>query len=165
MPVKSNLTVENVTLYGQGNLYNITLRDGYGTLIRGENIYLTISQGNVSDDFTIKTNDDGVASITINYLPGTYNVHARFVGDNLYGPSEESGVIQVEKVLTIVSGFYHATIPLKGLYNVVLTDMNGRRLINQTITLNLYQSRLVKTYAASTDGNGEASFYWTAQKL
>ena len=158
LPVKSNLTVENVTLYGQGNLYNITLRDGYGTLIRGENIYLTISQGNVSDDFTIKTNDDGVASITINYLPGTYNVHARFVGDNLYGPSEESGVIQVEKVLTIVSGFYHATIPLKGLYNVVLTDMNGRRLINQTITLNLYQSRLVKTYAASTDGNGEASF-------
>ena len=158
LPVKSNLTVENVTLYGQGNLYNITLRDGYGTLIRGENIYLTISQGNVSDDFIIKTNDDGVASIAVNYLPGTYNVHARFAGDDIYGASEESGVIHVEKVLTIVSGFYHATIPLNGLYNVVLTDMNGRRLINQTITLNLYQSGLVKSYAASTDGNGEASF-------
>lgn len=157
-PVRSNMTLENVTMYGQGNVYNITLRDGYGTLIRGENVYVVISQANVSDEFTVKTNDNGVASLTINYLPGTYSISARYVGDDLYGPSNGSAVIKVEKVLTIVSGFYHATIPLKGLYNVVLTDMNGRRLINQTVNLNLYQGKLVKKYSANTDGNGEASF-------
>ena len=157
-PVRSNITAENVTLYGQGNIYNITLRDGYGTLIRGENVYVEISQGNASDKFTIKTNDDGVASLAINYLPGTYDVHVRFVGDELYGPSQASSVINVEKVLTIVSGFYHVKIPLNGLYNVVLTDMNGRRLINQSVVLNMYQGKLIKSYVANTDGNGEASF-------
>ena len=57
-----------------------------------------------------------------------------------------------------VSGFYHVKIPLNGLYNVVLTDMNGRRLINQSVVLNMYQGKLIKSYVANTDGNGEASF-------
>ena len=157
-PVRSNITAQNVTLYGQGNIYNITLRDGYGTLIRGENVYVEISQGDATDRFTIKTNDDGVAGLAINYLPGTYDVRVSFVGDDLYGPSQAFSVIKVEKVLTILSGFYHVKIPLNGLYNVVLTDMNGRRLINESIVLNMYQGKLIKRYVANTDGNGEASF-------
>ena len=36
--------------------------------------------------------------------------------------------------------------------------MNGRRLINQSVVLNMYQGKLIKSYVANTDGNGEASF-------
>ena len=157
-PAKSVLIVPEATLYGQGCVYNITLKDVYGNLIRGENIVVTLSQGNTYDRFTLTTDDYGKARLAINYLPGTYNVRAEFAGDEVYGSSSNSSVIHVEKVLTIVSGFHHATIPLKGIYTVVLSDMYGRRVNNETITLNCYKGSLVKTYELNTDSNGEASF-------
>lgn len=157
-PVNSTIIVPEVTLYGQGSVYNITLKDVYGTLIRGENIILTLSQGDIYDRFVLTTDDNGKASLAINYLPGTYNVRAEFAGDEVYGPSVNTSVIHVEKVLTIVSGFHHSTIPLNGIYTVVLSDMYGRRVYNETIILNCYQGKLIKSYQLNTDSNGEASF-------
>jgi hypothetical protein len=157
-PANSTLIVPNSTLYGQGCIYNVTLKDTYGNLIRGENVIVTLTQGSISDRFTIKTDDWGRAGLAINYLPGAYNVNAEYLGDDVYGPAKGSGVIHVEKVLTIVSGFHYSTIPLKGVYTVVLSDMYGRRVFNETITLNCYQSSLVKSYQLNTDSNGEASF-------
>ena len=157
-PANSTLIVPEVTLYGQGNVYNITLKDVYGTLIRGENIVVTLSQGDIYDRFVLKTDDNGKASLEINYLPGTYNVRAEFKGDEIYGPSVNSSVIHVEKVLTILSGFSHVTVPLKGIYTVVLSDMYGKRVNNETIILNCYQGKLIKSYQLGTDSNGEASF-------
>ena len=157
-PVNSTITVPDVTLYGEGNLYNITLKDSYGTLIRGENIQVAISQANKTDNFILQTNENGIASLTVNYMPGTYNVKATYKGDDIYGSAEDSGKITVNKVLTIVSGFHHKIIPLNGLYTVVLSDMYGKRINNGTVTLNCYQGKLVKTYTNTTDPNGEASF-------
>ena len=157
-PVNSTLIVPEVTLYGQGSEYNIILKDVYGTLISGENIAVTLSQGDIYDKFVLTTDDNGKASLSINYLPGTYNVKVEFAGDEVYGPCVNSSVIHVEKVLTIVSGFAHVTIPLNGIYTVVLSDMYGRRVTNETIVLNCYQGKLIKSYELNTDSNGEASF-------
>jgi len=157
-PVNSTMIVPDATLYGEGNLYNITLKDSYGTLIRGENIQVEISQANLTDHFILQTNEYGMASLTINYLPGTYNVKATYKGDNIYGSAEGSGKITVSKVLTMVTGFHYKVIPLNGIYTVVLNDMYGNRINNGTVTLNCYQGKLVKTYTNTTDPNGEASF-------
>lgn len=157
-PANSTIIVPEVTLYGQGGLYNITLKDVYGTLIQGENIIVTLSQGNLYDRFVLTTDESGKASLSINYLPGTYNIKAEFAGDEIYGPSSASNVIHVEKVLTIVSGFHHITIPLNGVYTVVLSDMYGRRVSNETVILNCYKGKLIKSYQLNTDANGEASF-------
>ncbi len=62
--------------YGIGNEYNITLKDAHGTLIRGEYIKVVLTQGDLYDVFTLQTGDDGVARLTINYLPGTYQITA-----------------------------------------------------------------------------------------
>ena len=156
--VNSTIYVPNVTLYGIGNLYNITLKNQYGSLISGENVYVVISQGDLSDEFVLTTNENGVAQLAINYLPGSYNVTAEYRGDYIYGPSSGKGVINVEKVLTRVSGFYHVEIPLNGVYAVVLTDMYGRYLADETITLNMYKGSLIRTYEAKTTGTGEAIF-------
>ena len=156
--VNTTIYVPNVTLYGAGNLYNITLKNQYGSIISGENIYVTIYQGDLSDEFVLTTNENGVAQLAINYLPGTYNVKATYYGDYIYGPSSGEGIINVERVLTRVSGFYHIEIPLNGIYAVVLTDMYGRYLVNETITLNLYKGSLIKTYESKTTGTGEAIF-------
>ncbi|MBQ9024978.1 MAG: Ig-like domain-containing protein, partial [Methanobrevibacter sp.] len=157
-PINSTLIVPDVTFYGVGNVYNITLKDSEGTLIIGESINVIISQGTLSDTFILTTDENGIAHLTINYLPGTYNVKVNYAGDFLYGAAEDSGVITIEKVLTRLSGFSHATIPLNGIYGVVLTDMYGRRLINETITMDVYKGKLLKSYSAVSDGNGEATF-------
>ena len=54
-PVNSTIEVPDVVFYGVGNEYNITLRDEHGTLIRGEYIKVVITQGNLSDTFTLQT--------------------------------------------------------------------------------------------------------------
>lgn len=158
LPVNTTLIVPDVTLYGEGNPYNVTLKDVYGNLIVDENIYLTITQGENTDRFTLKTNEMGVASLTINYLPGTYNVHAEYVGDEVYGSSASDGVVRIEKVLTIISGFHHSTIPADGIYTVVLSDMYGKRINGEKITLSLFKGELLRQYTLECDGNGEASF-------
>ena len=157
-PVNSTINVPDVVFYGMGNVYNITLKDEHGTLIRGENIKVIISQGNLTDEFSLRTNNNGVAQLTINYLPGTYNVKAIYAGDNIYGSAEGNGLIKVEKVISMISGYHHVSIPLNGVYDVVLSDMFGRFIPNETITLNLYQGSLIKTLSRVTDGNGVATF-------
>lgn len=157
-PVNTTLIAPNVVLYGEGNLYNITLNDVHGNLIGGENVYITISQNGLNDKFTLKTNDLGVASLTINYLPGSYNMKVEYMGDEVYGSSIAESVIKIERVLTVISGFYHSTIPVGGVYTVVLSDMYGKRVNGEQITLRLYQGELVKQYVMECDGNGEASF-------
>lgn len=157
-PVNSTMDVPDVVFYGTGNVYNITLKDEHGTLIRGENINVVIMQGNLSDEFSLRTNNNGVAQLTINYLPGTYDVHATYAGDNIYGSAEGSAVITVEKVISIISGFHHVTIPINGIYDVVLTDMYGRFIPNETITMNLYKGNIIRTLNRVTDGNGAATF-------
>ncbi len=158
LPVNSTIEVPDVIFYGVGNEYNITLRDSHGTLIRGEYIKVVITQGDLSDTFTLQTDDNGVASITINYLPGTYQITASYAGDDVYGSAEGSGTIVVNKVLTVISGFHYSEIPLNGVYSVVLSDMFGHRVANATIKLNLYKGSLLQTYTGVTDGNGEVTF-------
>ena len=157
-PVNTTITLPAVTLYGQSNQYNITLRDVFGGIVRGENIYLTISKGDISDKFTLKTNDDGVASITINYLPGTYTLEATFLGDDVYGSSKATAQIKIEKVLCVLSGFSHTTIPVNGTYTAVLSDMYGKRVGGEEIILKVYQGKLLKQYSNVSDANGEVAF-------
>ena len=157
-PVNSTIDVPDVVFYGTGNVYNITLKDEHGTLICGENINVVITQGNLSDKFSLRTNNDGVAQLTINYLPGNYNIRATYAGDNIYGPADGSAVITVEKVISIISGFHHVTIPINGIYDVVLSDMYGKFIPNETITMNLYKGNIIKTLTRVTDGNGAATF-------
>lgn len=157
-PVNSTIEVPDVTFYGIGNEYNITLKDAHGTLIRGEYIKVVLTQGDLYDVFILQTGDDGVARLTINYLPGTYQITASYAGDNVYGFAKGSGTIVVNKVLTVISGFHYIKIPLNGVYSVVLTDMFGHRVNNATIKLNIYKGSLLKTYTGVTDGNGEVTF-------
>ena len=157
-PVNTTLYVPDITFYGRDNMYNITLKDIYGNLVREENVHITITQEDVSDKFTLKTDDFGVAGLTINYLPGTYNVHAEYSGDEVYGASSADAIIKIERVLTIISGFHYTTIPVGGVYTAVLSDMHGKRVSDEKITLNVYQGSLLKQYNLSTDANGEATF-------
>ena len=157
-PADTSVIVEDKTLYGVGNVYNITLKDIYGNLIPGENLVVTISQGDLTDKFILTTDDDGVARLTINYVPGSYNIKVNYLGDKIYSSSSGEAIIKVEKVLTMLSGFHYNVIPINGIYTVVLSDIYGHRINNETVTLNCYAGKLIKTYTGVTDANGEISF-------
>jgi len=158
LPVNSTITVPTVVLYGWGNVYNVTLKDSFGNLIVGEYVRITISQGELSQSFDVLTDSSGVASIAINLVPGKYNVTAIFNGDRIYGPARGSGFLNVEKVNTILSGFVHVIIPKGGYYSVVLSDMFGRRIVGENVTLTVYKGNVVARYFGVTDGFGEVSF-------
>lgn len=158
LPVNSTIILPNATLYGLGNIYNITLKDAHGTPLINENIEVLISKNELSDTFILQTDDNGTAHLSINYLPGTYLVKASYHGDLIYGSAEAEAILTVEKVRTTLSGFSHTVIPLNGYYSVVLMDMYGRRIIDETVTLDVYRGKLIKTYSAISDGNGEAVF-------
>ncbi|MBR2858207.1 Ig-like domain repeat protein, partial [bacterium] len=157
-PVNTTIIAPDITFYGDGNQYNITLKDIYGNIVSEENIYLTISKNGINDKFTLKTNEFGVASLTINYLPGTYYLHIDYNGDEVYGASKSDAIIKIEKVLTVISGFSHTTIPIGGVYTVILSDMYGKRVNGEKIILNIYKGNLIKQYVLECDANGEASF-------
>lgn len=157
-PANTVIVAENKTLHGIANEYGIILKDVYGNLISEENIEVTISDGKQSDKFILKTGDDGVARLTINYVPGLYTIKASYLGDKIYSPSSGEAVINIEKVQTMVSGFHYKIIPLNGFYTVVLSDIYGHRISNETVTLNCYRGQLIKTFTGTTDANGEVSF-------
>jgi len=158
LPVNSTIIVSNITLYGVGNVYKIILKDSFGNVIVGEVVKVTISDGSKSETFDVLTDDKGVASITINLLPGKYEVVAFYPGDNIYGAAKGKAILVVEKINTIIFSVFNVVIPVNGFYTVILSDMHGRRIAGETVTLKIFQKNLIKTLTGVTDGFGEVNF-------
>ncbi|WP_298502055.1 hypothetical protein [uncultured Methanobrevibacter sp.] len=157
-PINTTICLLNATFYGRGNDYELTFKDAYGTLIHDETIILTISKGNESKDFNVVVNDRGIGSININLEPGIYNVSASYLGDEVYGPSKASAILDIQPIRVTFDLKAHAVIPEKGVFTAVLVDMYGRKVTGENVTLDLYDDELLKTYYTVTDGNGEANF-------
>ena len=90
----TTLTVSNVTV-GINQQANIALNltSGRGVPLANKEIKVTIGK----DDFTVVTNDDGIAKVTTFSSPdfGTFAVTASFAGDEIYGPSQTTGIVNV----------------------------------------------------------------------
>ena len=53
--------------------------------------YITIEVDNIT--YTIKTDRNGVASITLNLADGSHEIKAYFTGDSQYGESHTSDIV------------------------------------------------------------------------
>lgn len=157
-PINTTIYLLNATFYGKGNDYELTFKDAYGTLIHDETILLTISKGNESQEFSVVVDDNGIGSININLEPGIYNVTAVYLGDEVYGPSNASAVLDIQPIRVTFDLKAHSVIPENGVFTAVLIDMYGRKVAGENVTLELYDDELLKTYYTITDGNGEANF-------
>ncbi|WP_406536924.1 hypothetical protein [Methanobrevibacter sp.] len=157
-PINTTIYLLNATFYGKGNDYELTFKDAYGTLIHDETILLTISKGNESQQFSVVVDDKGIGSININLEPGIYNVTATYLGDEVYGPSNASAVLDIQPIRVTFDLKAHSVIPENGVFTAVLIDMYGRKVAGENVTLELYDDELLKTYYTITDGNGEANF-------
>lgn len=157
-PINTTIYLLNATFYGKGNDYELTFKDAYGTLIHDETITLTISKGNESKEFNVVVDDKGIGLININLGPGIYNVTASYLGDEIYGPSKASAILDIQPIRVTFDLKAHTIIPKNGVFTAVLMDMYGKKVVGESVTLDLYDDGLLKTYYAMTDGNGEANF-------
>ena len=158
--VSSNIVVNKVAtalsandiniVYGNSANLIITLKDNKNALLKGKDISINLN----GNDFTVKTGNDGVATLPVDLIPGTYIAKIRFNGDNIYLASSVSSNIVVNKVATALSAndiniIYSDSANL----TITLKDSNNAPLKGKDISISLTDN----DYALKTDNDGVAT--------
>ena len=145
--VSTSLTGDDTELYFKnGTAYNVALSDGEGKLLANQSVIFNINGNN----YTRTTNNDGIASITINLNPGNYNITSYYAGTGSY---ESSSTANIVKVLSTISGediekyYKNAT-----QYYATFVNGQGNLLINTTVAFNINGVY----YERKTNENGSA---------
>lgn len=130
--------------------YTVTLKSSHNALIKDMKVTFTFKNKKV----TVKTNSKGQATLTIPALSkGTYAISYKFVTNNLYYGSSESGKIYVKNPTVKLSS---STLKMKykdgSKFAVTLKDSNNKVLANKTIKFTLNG----KSYTQKTNEKGVA---------
>ena len=89
------LTADDVVMnYRDGTSYDVTLTDPSGSPIANSIVKITV----VGKTYSIRTNENGVASLPINLAVGTYDISAKFEGNGQYSDVEIANTIVVNRV-------------------------------------------------------------------
>ncbi len=89
------LTANDVVMnYRDGTSYDVTLTDPSGSPIANSIVKITV----VGKTYSIRTNENGVASLPINLAVGTYDISAKFEGNGQYSDVEIANTIVVNRV-------------------------------------------------------------------
>ncbi|WP_409200754.1 transglutaminase domain-containing protein [Methanobrevibacter sp. DSM 116169] len=81
-----------------GDNYNVILKDVYGKPISGETIKFIIN----NQEFTRLTNNEGIASIVLNYNPGEYTI-SYYLVNSIYGEISGQEIITILNLIEINS--------------------------------------------------------------
>ena len=80
----TRLTINaNETVY-RGDSIDIVLTDSNNTPISNRTISINIMGNNVSNNYSVKTNENGLAKLKINESEGNYTINCTFSGDDEY---------------------------------------------------------------------------------
>jgi hypothetical protein len=150
------LTNNNI-LKGEIAVITATLKNSYQT-IANQKIDLKINGITYSQN----TNSQGIAIFNIHNLSeGTYNIEAKYHGNEYLDKSTANGTQIVSKIKTNLDLSVPTIYQGKSTVIVVtLKDFTGKALANEKITLNLNK----KTYSANTNSKGIATFKITGLK-
>ena len=134
--IGTNVIIDQLLFNGRGNTLTILLRDSNYRVLFNETVEITLSDGKVSQTFKVTTNENGRAGVVINLVPGKYNVYVKYAGNKLNSPSSAEGDLTINHVPTQISAssviIFDSTM---NSYLVKLTDIYGRLLVNETITI------------------------------
>ena len=145
--VETQLIGNNLTkYYGNETPYTVTLVNGDGNYISGQNITLNLN----GHDYTRITDENGAAKINIDLNPGTYSVTAIFTGTDEYPPSNTSNIITI--ISTIESSNLTKIFRNATPFIASFTDSEGKPLKNQNVIFTINENK----YNKQTDDNGTA---------
>ena len=135
--------------YKDGSAWIVTLTDMNGDAIAG----VKVAIGICNKTYHIKTDDAGAANLTINLLPGTYDVNASF-SSSRYEAQTITATITVNKLVPTLSAEDLVMNYKDGsAWNVTLKDAAGHIMANTTVKFTIGN----KTYNRKTNENGVAS--------
>ncbi len=145
----ATLTAENITLAYKNGSWIVTLTGAEGVIPKAG-----IKFGILGKVYTLKTNDNGVASLAINLVPGTYSVNATFEGNYKHESAFVEATVTVEKATTTIASEDLALCYKDGsAYAVTVTDANGIAVAGTTVKFSFG----TKSYSIKTDTNGVAA--------
>ena len=149
--IKKNLTAMQVssTSVLSGDIFNVTLKDKNSNKPLSGKTVTFLLNGNKS--YTKVTNSLGVASLSLNLIPGNYVIGYAYGGDSYYQNFSNSARVSVGQNPTAIENS-GSSIIRGNFYCLTLKDSFGNVLSNKTIVMN-YRGN---TYKRTTNSNGTA---------
>ncbi len=142
-----NIEASDLTkYYKNASQYVIKLVDGEGNPLANTIVTFNI----IGKSYTVTTDEDGIATLTINLNPGVYTVSVLFAGNDTHRSAEINSTVKVLSTVEgndIVKYYKNAT-----QYSATFLDSQGNPLANQNVTFNI----IGKIYSIETDDNGTA---------
>ena len=142
--VSSNIIVNKVAtalsandiniVYGDSANLIIALKDAKSNALVGKDISVNLN----GKDYSVKTGNDGKATLPIDLLPGKYTAKIKFNEDSIYLGSSVSSNVVVNKVATALSA-NDINIVYGDSANliIVLKDAKSNALVGKDISINL----------------------------
>jgi hypothetical protein len=159
--IRNNSTfidINNVAFYGNSNKYIIILRNVNGYLISNQTLNYTITdQKGKSTRYSISTNGNGMATITVNNPIGVYRINVVYLGNEHFKGSQANATIQVLTAITKLISFNGTFYGKNNIFYTSLYDFTGRGIPGQKITFKITQGNESKAYTAVTDSSGRAN--------
>ena len=149
--VATALSANDINIvYGDSANLIIVLKDKNNAVLKGKDISVNLN----GKDFTVKTGNDGKATLPIDLIPGKYIAKIKFNEDNIYLASSVSSNIVVNKVATALSA-NDINIVYGDSSNLIITlkDRNNAVLKGKDISVNLNG----KDYVVKTGNDGKAT--------
>ena len=137
-------------VYKEGGNFLVRLTDVDGKAISG--VYVWVNNGKTTSKY--KTNADGVATVPINLKPGNYNFTVSFDGNSIYGASNMTGLVVVDKAAVFMeSNGANVVYKENGSLAVRLTDVDGNPISGVTVKFDNGKT----AYRYRTDSDGVAT--------
>ena len=139
--------------YRDGSAWAVALNDADGNGIAGKVVKIGININGVDKFYNRKTDADGVASLPINLISGTYAVNATFEGDGDYEASFTNATVTVNKASAVLTGDnLEMTYKDGSSWVVALSDADGNAIAGVKVAIGVAG----KVYNIKTDDEGNA---------
>ncbi|OPY24930.1 MAG: Copper resistance protein CopC [Methanobacterium sp. PtaU1.Bin097] len=151
------IDVSNAAFYGKGNVYRMVLRNVNGYLMSNQTLKVTITdQSGKSQVYTLITDGNGMATLTIDDPVGVYRVSVVYGGDGYFQGSNANATIQVLTAITKIISYNETFYGKENTYYATLYDVNGKGVPGQKLVFIIFNGKQSKTYTSVTDNSGRA---------
>ena len=129
--VKTNITSHDVTTtYGLGENLTVILKDTSGRILATKDLLIAVN----GENHTVTTDDNGIATLPVDLIPGNYVAEVCFSGSEGYLSSSATANVIVEKIATKLTADVNRTPSTESLV-VKLTDINNNVLVGKDIII------------------------------
>lgn len=103
-------------------IFNVALVDEFGNALANRSIEITVN----NESYSVFTDENGHASISLNLSPGKYDVESKFEGDNDYFKSVSANVVNVKAVIDVSVSYYASS-------DDYIIELNSSNPMNETL--------------------------------